>query len=64
MKLPGLALLHFNLLRKVDSKTELTQTARFIPRGLAGILYGYLLYPFHHLIFNGMIQGIVKRVKK
>jgi len=64
MKLPGLALLHFGILQKADGKTELTQTARFIPRGLAGILYWYLLYPFHHLIFNGMIQGIVKHVKK
>ena len=64
MKLPGLALLHFGILQKEDGKTELTQTARFIPRGLAGILYWYLLYPFHHLIFNGMIRGIAKRVKK
>lgn len=64
MKLPGLALLHFNILQKADGKTELTQTARFIPRGLAGIFYWYLLYPFHYLIFNGMIQGIIKRVKK
>lgn len=64
MKLPGLALLHFCIKQKENGKTELKQTARFIPRGLAGIFYWYLMFPFHQLIFNGMIRGIGNHVKK
>ena len=35
-----------------------TQTAAFAPRGLAGTLYWYSLYPFHRLIFTDMINAI------
>ena len=57
MKLPGLAWLQWeaNLER---GGTRLTQTAGFAPRGLFGVLYWYLLYPFHRLIFTDMINAI------
>ena len=64
MKLPGLALLHFHIHQEENGKSRLRQTARFIPRGLGGIAYWYFLFPFHCLIFNGMIQGIAKHAKK
>ena len=64
MKLPGLAFLHFGIEQKENGTAGLTQTARFIPRGLGGIAYWFFLFPFHRLIFSGMIRGIAKHVKK
>ncbi len=59
MKLPGTAMLQFDLTPDVDATaTRLTMTARFRPRGLAGILYWYAVQPFHHLAFGGMLDGI------
>ncbi len=64
MKLPGKAILDFSLIKRSDSTTELHQIARFIPRGLSGIIYWILVTPLHQVIFNGMISRISKLVKK
>ncbi|MEQ9617816.1 MAG: SDR family oxidoreductase [Deltaproteobacteria bacterium] len=64
MKLPGSAILDFSILPKEDGTVELHQIARFIPRGLGGILYWYSVSPLHHLIFNGMLTRIAKSVGK
>jgi len=40
--------------------TEVEQIAQFLPIGLGGILYWYLLLPFHKFIFSGMLKGIAK----
>ncbi len=53
MKLPGEAWLEFRI-----EGPLLIQTATFRPRGLAGRLYWYLVYPFHGMIFNGMISRL------
>ncbi len=53
MKLPGEAWLEFNM----DGDT-LIQTATFRPLGVAGRMYWYLLYPFHGLIFGGLIKKL------
>ncbi|MCY3598796.1 MAG: SDR family oxidoreductase [Gemmatimonadetes bacterium] len=61
MKVPGRAWLQFEVEpRKVGSR--ITQTAIFDPLGLGGLLYWYLLYPIHRLIFRGMLRGIVRRI--
>ena len=60
MKLPGEAVLSFRLKARDDGRTELQQIACFLPRGLFGILYWYSVMPFHHYVFNGMLQGIAK----
>jgi uncharacterized protein YbjT (DUF2867 family)/uncharacterized protein YndB with AHSA1/START domain len=57
MKLPGEALLEFTLAPEADG-TRLTQTARFLPRGLAGLAYWYGVLPLHAVVFDGMIRGI------
>ena len=57
MKLPGRAWLEWQASPE-DRGTQLTQTAAFAPRGLAGALYWYVLYPFHRLIFTDMINAI------
>ncbi|MBL1216747.1 MAG: SDR family oxidoreductase [Planctomycetes bacterium] len=61
MKLPGEAMLTFEVTSDEDTNeplTELTQTARFRPRGLLGLLYWAAVYPFHGYVFRGMLKGI------
>jgi uncharacterized protein YndB with AHSA1/START domain len=60
MKMPGEATLEFRLSPQPDGVTELTQIARFLPRGLMGILYWHSLDPFHRKIYQGMLQGIAQ----
>ncbi|MGD9487578.1 MAG: SDR family oxidoreductase [Calditrichaceae bacterium] len=57
MKLPGRAWLEFDV-TDADSSTTIRQTAIFDPVGLAGRAYWYALYPFHQLVFTGMLKGI------
>lgn len=64
MKLPGEAVLSFTLKEWDDGRTELRQTARFLPRGLLGLLYWYAIAPFHHYVFNGMLRGIATAIGK
>jgi hypothetical protein len=62
MKLPGKAWLQFQIQdHENSSKTLLTQAAFFEPKGLGGLLYWYLLYPIHHLIFTGLVRKIHER---
>jgi uncharacterized protein YbjT (DUF2867 family) len=63
MKVPGRAWLEFQSLRQPDGGTLLTQTAYFAPRGFAGLLYWYALYPIHGFIFSGMIRMLGERAK-
>ncbi|MFO7576779.1 MAG: SDR family oxidoreductase [Pelovirga sp.] len=60
MRLPGKAVLSFRLSGRADGTTVLRQTARFLPRGLFGLLYWYAVLPFHFFVFNGMLRGIAK----
>jgi hypothetical protein len=64
MKLPGRATLDFSIRESDGLRTTLSQVAYFVPRGLAGILYWYAVYPLHQLVFNGMLRGIVRRIGK
>ncbi|MDP9203885.1 MAG: SDR family oxidoreductase, partial [Gemmatimonadota bacterium] len=57
MKVPGRAWLQFEVTGD-DARSVIRQTAIFEPRGVAGLLYWYALYPVHRLIFNGMLRGI------
>jgi hypothetical protein len=60
MKLPGLAWLQFEAMPRAKGGTQLIQTAFFEPHGLAGLVYWYLLYPIHQLIFSGMAQAVAR----
>ncbi len=64
MKTPGEALLEFQLNHAGEGRTELRILSRFLPKGLGGILYWYVLYPFHELIFLGLIKAIAKTLGK
>jgi uncharacterized protein YbjT (DUF2867 family) len=55
MRLPGEAWLEFKI-----QGNRLIQTATFRPVGLWGRLYWYALFPFHAIIFPGMIRNIIR----
>ena len=61
MKLPGEALLEFQIV-PIDDGTELRLATRFRPAGLYGMLYWYILLPFHNLLFGGMLKTIAHQV--
>jgi len=62
MKLPGRAWLEFRA-EAHGSSTVIRQIAQFEPRGLAGLLYWYLLSPIHALMFRGMLRRIAAAVQ-
>ena len=64
MKMPGEALLEFQITTVDAEQVELQMLSRFLPRGLGGILYWYGLYPFHQWIFFGMLKSIAKLIGK
>lgn len=58
MKLPGEALLQFQIEPRGPRECMLRQEALFQPRGLLGLLYWYAVVPLHHIVFRGMLRGI------
>jgi len=60
MKMPGDALLEFEITPLGARRCELKMISRFLPRGLAGIVYWYILYPFHQWVFCGMLESIAR----
>lgn len=59
MKVPGEAWLDFRIVKENDGY-YFYQTATFMPKGLSGRMYWFLLLPVHLLMFQGMIKHIVK----
>ena len=64
MKTPGEALLEFKITQKLSYQVELQMLSRFLPKGLVGILYWYVLYPFHQWVFYGMLKAIARSIQK
>ncbi len=64
MKTPGEAMLEFQIAPLGDQQAELQMFSSFLPRGLGGILYWYVLYPFHEWIFYGMLKSIARSIGK
>lgn len=64
MKLPARAWLEFEVKPTVEGNSEIHQTVIYDPIGLWGLLYWYLLYPFHYFIFSGMIRKIAKKCSR
>ncbi len=60
MRAPGEATLEFRIKECSDGVTELVQIASFLPRGVAGLLYWYAVYPLHYFIFRGMLKNIAR----
>lgn len=62
MKLPGKAILEFTIEPHDESNVTIRQTAKFLPSGLSGILYWWLVTPLHNLVFGGMLRGIASAI--
>ena len=60
MRLPGRAWLEFEV-EPSGIGSRVRQTAEFDPVGFAGLVYWYLVYPLHQIVFAGMLRGIVRR---
>jgi hypothetical protein len=54
MKLPGEGWLEFDV-----QSDQLVQTAHFLPRGILGRLYWYLVMPLHHFALYDLARTIV-----
>ena len=59
MKLPGEAWLEFDV-----QADQLVQIAHFLPRGVLGRIYWYLVLPLHYFVFNNLAQTVVRAAGK
>lgn len=64
MKTPGDALLEFNIRSAGDQRVCLEMVARFLPRGLAGLIYWYAMLPAHQFVFEGMLKTVAQKTGK
>ena len=60
MRLPGTAWLEFDIEPDEGEGPVLHQRALFIPRGLAGTLYWWSVWPFHGVVFGSMLRNLAK----
>ncbi|MGB8362277.1 MAG: DUF2867 domain-containing protein, partial [Acidimicrobiia bacterium] len=63
MKVPGTAWLGWRV-EPTETGSLLIQDARFVPRGLLGRLYWWVLLPFHAPIFRKMAQRIAATAER
>jgi hypothetical protein len=63
MKAPGKAWLQFEIIPQNESSVLIIQTAYYDPNGVMGLLYWYVLYPIHIIIFKGLITAIAHRAE-
>ncbi len=63
LNLPGRAWLQFEIM-PVEGGSLIGQTALYDPMGLLGFLAWYVLYPFHMMIFAGMIRAVARRAEE
>jgi uncharacterized protein YbjT (DUF2867 family) len=62
MRAPGTGVLEFEL-DPCDEGTRLTVTAYWHPAGFRGLVYWYVLVPFHRFIFAAMTREIAQRAE-
>ncbi|MBO9554817.1 SDR family oxidoreductase [Cellulomonas sp.] len=66
MRVPGLAWLELRVEGDDPRRapTTFVQRALFHPRGLAGQLYWWSVYPFHGIVFGGMQRNIARAAER
>ncbi|MER6979392.1 SDR family oxidoreductase [Streptomyces carpinensis] len=64
MRLPGLAWLEMYVETDPEGGTRYRQRALFHPRGLAGQVYWWSVFPFHAVVFGGMARNIAQAAAK
>lgn len=60
MKLPGLAWLELEVRTNEKNEVVYHQRAIYHPRGLAGHIYWWSVWPFHGIVFGSMVKNITK----
>ena len=60
MKVPGYAWLELHVQPGAHGGSLYRQRAVFIPRGLAGHLYWWMVAPFHGAVFGAMARNITR----
>ncbi|RKT51794.1 uncharacterized protein DUF2867 [Saccharothrix australiensis] len=63
MRVPGRAWLELRVADDGRGGSTYRQRAVFVPRGLAGHLYWWLVWPFHGLVFGGMVRNITSEAE-
>ncbi|MEU5690620.1 SDR family oxidoreductase [Actinosynnema sp. NPDC020468] len=63
MRVPGLAWLELRVAEREGGGSTYRQRAVFVPRGLAGHAYWWLVWPFHGLVFGGMVRNIASEAE-
>ncbi len=64
MEAPGEAVLEFQIEPVSENETELRQIGRFLPRGLSGLAYWYVLYPIHQHMYRGSLRAIARKTAR
>jgi hypothetical protein len=61
MRIPGRLWLQFEV-DQAGHCASVRQVAVFHPAGYVGLVYWYLLYPVHAMVFSGMLRGIKRQI--
>ncbi|HEU5108857.1 MAG TPA: SDR family oxidoreductase [Micromonosporaceae bacterium] len=64
MRLPGRAWLELRVEPLDGRHSRLRQRAVFLPRGLAGHAYWAAVWPFHAVVFGGMVRNIARAAEQ
>ncbi|MDZ7677844.1 MAG: SDR family oxidoreductase [Acidimicrobiales bacterium] len=64
MRLPGHAWLEFRVDATESGGAVLHQRAVFRPRGMAGRVYWWAVWPFHGIVFEGMLRNISRAAER
>ncbi|MGY6502348.1 MAG: SDR family oxidoreductase [Acidimicrobiales bacterium] len=64
MRLPGWAWLEFRVEPDGEAGSRLDQRAVFRPRGLAGRAYWLAVWPFHGIVFEGMLRNMASAAER
>lgn len=63
MKVPGQAWLELTV-EPAGAAARYRQRAVFVPRGLAGHAYWWAVWPFHGVVFGGMVRNITRAAER
>lgn len=63
MRLPGAGWLQFQLQPLEAQRCEMILSVFFAPRGLAGLIYWYALYPIHSFVFARLLRRLAREAE-
>jgi uncharacterized protein YbjT (DUF2867 family) len=63
MRAPGQLWLQFEIQATDEGNSFLNQTLFYAPKGLPGLLYWYLFYPLHSIVFSGLAIRLARKAE-